>query len=64
MISFPRLRWTEDTEILELTLLLVRTEGKMQQSDVADSLQRVMFSDVSKYQVVFPALSQTYMVNF
>lgn len=36
----------------------------MQQSDIADSLKRIMFSDVSKYQVAFPALSQTYMVNF
>lgn len=64
LISFPRLRWTQDTEILELTLLLVRTEGKMQQSDIANSLQRILFSDVSKYQVAFPALSQTCMVNF
>lgn len=36
----------------------------MQQSDIENSLQRIMFSDVSKYQVAFPALSQTCMVNF
>ena len=42
----------------------VRIEGKMQQSDIENSLQRIMFSDVSKYQVAFPALSQTCMVNF
>ena len=64
LISFPRLRWTQDTEILELTPLLVGTEGKMQRSDIANSLQRIMFSDVSKYQVAFPALSQTCMVYF